>query len=347
MKAALLKSEYHVDLIEAEMPELDAPDHLLIQVKAVGICGSEIHAFEGTHPWRKAPVIMGHEMAGCVVSVGSRVNRFQIGDRVLVDPQWMCGQCSSCRRGDINLCLSKVNMGTVKWPGAFGEYIHAPEELVFHLPEQLSYVQGAMIEPLSVAIHIADRAKISTGKSVAILGSGSIGGMLAGVSSALGASPIIVLDIKGHCLAIVSERMGATHDILLPDNNAVSAVKEITAKEGVDAAIVCADDVSLINLAIQMVKPRGVIVLVALLTEAPTKFMAFDIIRKEITLTGSYQGNKADVERSIELALSGQVKVDGIVTHVLPIEQAQRGCDLASTKDDKAIKVVLTYKDRQ
>jgi L-iditol 2-dehydrogenase len=343
MKAALLESTQQIVLIEAPIPLIEEPDQLLIQVKAVGICGSEIHAFDGTHPWRKAPVIMGHEMSGIVVAMGAEVRGFQVGERVMVDPQWMCGRCYDCLAGDFNLCRSKVNMGTVGWPGAFGEYIRAPEKLVYNLPDGLSYVQGAMVEPLSVAVHIARRTRLSAGKSVAILGSGSIGGMVAAICRASGAYPIIVMDIHQHCMDVARERMGATHDFILPDPDIVAKLKGLTSGEGIDIVVVTADDVNLINLAIEMARPRGVIALVALLTEAPLQFAAFDIIRKELDLIGSYQGNELDFQQAICLAESGQVAVDGIVTHELPIEQAHTGCELASTKHDHAVKVVLTF----
>jgi len=125
-------------MIEAERPSIQSPDQVLIQVKTVGVCGSEVHAFQGTHPFRKAPVILGHEMAGDVVSVGETVADFEPRDRVIVDPQWSCGECAYCRAGDVNLCPSKKVLGTTSWPGAFGEYVVAPEEAVFHLPDNLS-----------------------------------------------------------------------------------------------------------------------------------------------------------------------------------------------------------------
>jgi L-iditol 2-dehydrogenase len=343
MRAALLDSARHIVMVDVAVPEIQAPDQMLIQVQAVGICGSEVHAFDGTHPWRKAPVIMGHEMSGVVIAAGKGVSRFNLGDRVVVDPQWMCGRCPSCLAGDYNLCSEKVNMGTARWPGAFGEYICAPQNLVFHLPDELSFIQGAMLEPLSVAVHVAERTRISAGKSVAVLGSGSIGGMVSAMSWVRGASTIITADIHQHCLDVARERMGASHDFLLPDPDFASKVKQLTLGEGVDVAVVCADDVTLVNTAIEILKPRGVVALVALLTEAPLEFAAFGVIRKEIDLIGSYQGNHLDFRQAIELAQSGRVDIEGIVTHILPIEQAQRGCELASTKMDQAVKVVLNY----
>ena len=330
-------------MTEAETPVIRNPDQVLIQVKTVGVCGSEVHAFQGTHPFREAPAILGHEMAGVVSSVGEEVTRFETGDRVVVDPQWTCGTCSYCQAGDVNLCPSKQVLGTQAWPGAFGEAVVVPEKAVFHLPDHLSFAQGSLIEPLTIGVHVARRAGLQAGESVTILGSGSIGGMVSGVCHALGAEPIIVADIRQHCLDAARERLGATHDFLLPDEHLADQVRELTGGEGVDVVFITADDSALVNPAIEMAKRRGRIVLVALLTEAPLQFMAYPVIGKELHIIGSSMSNNDDVRTAIELAASGQVDVEGILTHTLPIEDVQRGMELAHTKDDGAIKVVLSF----
>jgi len=343
MRAALLETEGRLALTDVPMPALTEPDDVLVRVQAVGICGSEVHAFQGTHPYRKAPVILGHEAAGVVAAVGSAVQSVKPGDRVYVEPQWACGQCSYCRAGDLNICPAKKVLGTPVWPGAFGEYIVVPQECLYRLPDSLSYVQGTLIEPLSIGVHVARRAGVNAGESVAVLGSGSIGTLLAGVCHALGANPIIVADIRRHCLDVSCQYLGATHGFLLPDADFVTNVQHVVGYKGVDVTFITADDVTLVNQAIQMTRRRGRIVLVALLTEAPLSFAAYPIISKELSIIGSVMCNKDDVRQAIGLAASGKVDVSAIATHVLPIEQAQRGMELASTKKDGAIKVVLTF----
>ncbi len=343
MRAAFLETEGRLVLTEAPIPDIQSDDQLLIQVKTVGVCGSEVHAFHGTHPYRKAPVILGHEAAGDVLSLGEAVTSFKVGDRVIVDPQWTCGQCAYCRAGDLNLCPSKKVLGTPAWPGAFGEYIIAPEKSVFLLPHKLSYVQGSLIEPLTVAVHVARQANLVAGESVAILGTGSIGGLLAGVCHVQGAEPIISADIHQHCLDAARERLGATHDFLLPDRDLVAEVKALTGGEGVDVVFVTADDPSLVSRGVQIAKRRGRIVLVALLTNSPLQLTAYEIIGKELHIVGSSMSNHDDVRKAIELTASRQVDVEAIATHLLPIEDAQRGVELADTKDDGAIKVILSF----
>jgi len=166
---------------------------------------------------------------------------------------------------------------------------------------------------------------------------------VSGVCHALGAEPIIVADIRQHCLDAARERLGATHDFLLPDEHLADQVRELTGGEGVDMTFITADDASLVNLGLDMTKRRGRIVLVALLTEAPLQFMAFPVIGKELHIIGSSMSNNDDVRAAIELAASGRVDIEGILTHTLPIEEAQQGMELAHTKDDSAIKVVLSF----
>jgi len=328
---------------EAPMPTIRGADEILIKIRMVGVCGSEVHASHGTHPYRIAPVILGHEIAGDVIAVGQAVSNFKADDRVVVDPQWTCGECAYCRTGYINHCRNKKVLGTAAWPGGFGEYIVAQERAVFHLPDSLSYKQGSLIEPLTVGVHVARLVNLAAGESVAILGTGSIGGMLSGVCRSYGADPIITADIRQHCLDAARERLGATHDFLLPDDNFVDKVKALAGGEGVDVTFITADDVSLVNRAVEMTKPRGRIVLVALLRHAPLQLMAYDIIGKELQIVGSTMTHHADMQQAIEMAAAGQVDVDAIATHVLPIEEAQRGMELVDTKDDGAIKVTLAF----
>lgn len=343
MRAALLESVGRLVLTEVDAPVIEDVDQVLVQVYCVGICGSEVHAFEGTHPYRKAPTILGHELAGVVTDIGDNVTQFKKGDRVIVDPQWTCGECDFCLSGQINRCEEKLVLGTPQWPGAFGEFIIAPEESVFHLPNQLSFVQGAMIEPLTVAVHVARQAQLQAGETVLVLGTGSIGSMVSGVCRALGAGVVITADIHQHCLDNGREKLGATHTFLLPDEEFSTNVFSVTDGKGVDVAFVTGDDPDLVRLGLELVKRGGRVVLVALLTEAPLQIWAYDLIGSEKQLIGSNMATYEDVQQALELTVSGQVDVDGIVTHILPLAEAQRGMELAHSKDDNAIKVILTF----
>ena len=289
MRAAFLEQVGQLVIKDVPQPTIESDDQILVQIKTVGVCGSEIHAFEGSHPFRKPPVVLGHETAGEVISVGPAVKAFKPGDRVIVDPQWSCGICAFCQAGDVNLCPDKKVLGTQPWQGAFGEYLVAPKLVVFGLPDNLSYLQGSLVEPLTIAVHNARRAQLQLGQSVAVLGTGSIGGMVTGVCHAMGAGPIITADIHQHCLDAARERLGATHDILLPDDGLVDKVMAATRGKGVDVVFVTADDPALVNRAIEMAARRATIVLVALLTEVPLQFFGYDLNPERAAHDGQQQ----------------------------------------------------------
>jgi L-iditol 2-dehydrogenase len=244
--------------------------------------------------------------------------------------------------GDQNLCIDRKVLGTPEWPGAFGEYVVVPERSLHQLPQNLSYVEGALVEPLMIAVHVARRGGVVPGTSVAVLGTGSIGGLVAGVSSAWGADPIIGADILPHSLEAARE-LGATHTVLLPEESLVREVLELTGGAGADVAVVTADDPVLVSKAIAMVRRRGRVVLVAIMAGEQVCFDVYEAIRKEVSLVGSVMGTHDDMVTAIDLAASGAVNVGVTAVPVLPIEEVARGIELARTKDEGAIKVVFTF----
>lgn len=341
MKAICLEAIEKLTIIEAEKPAITGPEQVLIEVKQVGVCGSEIHAFEGTHPYRKPPSILGHEMVGEVVAVGEGVTRFKAGDRITVDPQWPCGKCEWCRRGDHNLCPTKLVLGTKEWPGALGQYIIVPEGSVFMLPEHLTADQAAMIEPMGVAVHAAKRARLKAGEAALILGSGSIGHVTAAMCHVTGADPVIAVDIKPHCLDTVLQ-VGATHTIRADEEDVVVRVMDITEGKGVDVVFLTSHADGMFDIAMHAVRRQGRVVVIALF-EHPVSIHPYDIIKKDMDIVGSIMSTDEDVNEALELIASGKVNIAPIVTHHLPIDEAQRGFELAMTKNDSAIKVMLQF----
>jgi L-iditol 2-dehydrogenase len=332
----------HIGMIEMDMPSIQRPDEALIRVRAVGVCRSEVHALDGTHPFRRPPVLSGHEASGDIVAVGSGVSRFAEGDRVVLDHISVCGACGWCTSGNQNLCPAKQVMGTPEWPGAFGEYVVVPEQALFRLPDRLTYVEGALAEPLMIAVHVARRGNVRPGTSVAVLGTGSIGGLVVSVCSAWGATPIIGADVLEHPLT-AARRLGATHTVLLPDDALVEKAIGVAGGDGVDVAVVTADDPSLVREAVAMVRTRGCVVLVAIMAGEPVCFDVYEAIRKEVTIVGSVMGTHDDMITAIDLARSGAVDVGVTAVPVLPIEEVARGIELARTKAQGAIKVVFSF----
>jgi 2-desacetyl-2-hydroxyethyl bacteriochlorophyllide A dehydrogenase len=340
MKAVLLEEIGKLTLTEAPQPDLSGPDEVLIKVGAVGICGSEVHAYKGTHPFRKPPSIQGHEVTGDIVAVGANAGELKPGDRVFVDPQWTCGECVWCRSGRHNLCPTKKVLGTIGWSGALGEYIKAPKRSVYRLPDDVSYVDGTLIEPLSVAVHAAERAGVIPDESIAVLGTGPIGMMVTAVCSARGAAPIIALDLQPHCLEIAQKHLGATDSLLADPGPIADRILDITDGKGIDVVFLTVGVSPLVTDALDIVEREGRVVFLALFDE-PVHFEPFDIVGRDVTMLGSQMYNAQDIRTAIQLISTGAVQAGAMVTHVLPLEEAQRGFDLAATKADGAVKVVL------
>ncbi len=343
MKAAQLKSIGQVEVIDVPCPVLKNPDDVLVKVNEVGVCGSENHAFRGTHPFRKPPVIMGHEMSGVVEDFNSNVKGIKKGDRVFVDPQLVCGKCEYCLLGDYHLCPSKIVLGSPGWEGAFGEYVVVPSYTIHPIPNNMTYDQALMIEPLSVSLHAVKRSGLQQGQSIAILGTGTIGNLAAGVARDLGANKVITVDVHNHCLDTARKEMGSTHNFLLPNDNFSDEVRELTNGQGVDAVIICGDGSNLPGLAVNIIKRRKTVVVAALMTEFPLEFAAHNLVRQEINLIGTYMYNKKDIEEAMHLIYSRRVRAEAIITHRLSLEQTQLGMELSSTKSDQAIKVVINH----
>lgn len=158
-----MKAVYVIDKEKTEVREIERPtikpDEVLIKARTVGVCGSDLHLFKGTHPFRHAPAILGHEIAGDIVEVGSAVTKFKVGDRVTVEPQVGCHSCEMCDKGYVSLCKGKAVPGTPKWIGTFAEYFNAKEEIVYKLNDNISYQVGSLTEPLAVAVHVVNHAQ--------------------------------------------------------------------------------------------------------------------------------------------------------------------------------------------
>ncbi len=342
MKAAVFTGIKTIEIQQVPTPT-PKPNEVLIKVRAVGVCGSEVHAFLGTHPFRKPPAIMGHEVSGDIVEVGTEVRGFQPGDRVLVEPQISCGKCFYCRTGDYHLCLSKVIMGVPAWPGAFGEYVIAPEQTLIKLPGSFSYEEGAMCEPLAVGIASARKARVQLGDSALVLGSGTIGLCCIAAARAAGATNIIATDAYDFNLEL-ARKFGATAAFnVRKDNNLAGLVAGQARPEGVDVAFVTAGFSAVLNQAMAHVRKMARVMVVALFDEPITLPEPFLIGGKELELVGVHMYVRRDFETAIDLISSGAVNAKAMVTHILPIEEAQHALELVHGKTEDNAKVILTF----
>ncbi|HEX9015338.1 MAG TPA: alcohol dehydrogenase catalytic domain-containing protein [Chloroflexota bacterium] len=341
MKAAVLQDYYKVGIEEVPEPE-PAPNEVKIRVVATGICGSDMHAYKGTHPFRRPPSIQGHELAGDIVSVGAEVTRFKVGDRVTIDPQRVCGVCDDCLAGFPNCCANKVMLGVPGWTGSFGQYIVSPESQLYLLPDDMSYEEGSMVEPLAVGVHSVRQGNVKPGDSVLILGGGTIG--LSALAAAIdaGATTTILTDAFDFNLKIARD-FGATATVNVREKDVNEVVREVTGGKGVDVAIVAVGFGAVMNQGIAAVKKHGVVVLVGLFHEPPTIQDSFAIVGGERVIKGSQTYAPADVQRALDLIASRKVDVKAMITHRFPIDEAAHAFELVDRRLEDCVKVILNH----
>lgn len=349
MKCAVMYGVGDVRVEERPVPAPE-PNEVLIAVKAVGICGSDVHYF--THGRIgdyvvEQPLILGHESAGVVTAVGDAVTRFAPGDRVAPEPGYTCGQCAYCKSGHYNLCPDVVFMATPPVDGAFCEYVAWPEDFTFPLPDNMSYAEGGMMEPLSVGLWAAHRGQVSPGDSVAIFGSGPIGLLTLQSALAAGASTAICVDIEDNRLQY-AKRLGATHTINDRDGRALQQIREITSQlsgfstdySGVDVAFETAGALPTTRNALAATRPGGVAVLVGLPPESMVEIDLVSAASKEIDIRGQFRyANR--YPRALALASQGRIDVASLITHRFPLEQTAEALRFADEHKAEALKVVV------
>ena len=288
MKSLLLTAPSTLEFTDFPDP-VPAPGEVLVRVRACGICGSDIHGWDGSTGRRRPPLIMGHEAAGEIVAVGQRVERWRAGDRVTFDSTISCGACPYCARGEVNLCDHRRVVGVApaeyRQHGAFAEFLTLPARILYALPDGLTYQQAAMVEPVSIAIHAVQRVRLAPDSTAVVVGAGMIGLFVIQALRWAGATRIIAVDLADNRLALARE-LGAT-DTLRSDLVDVPAeVAKLTAGRGADVALEVVGVSATLNLAIASVRRGGPVGLVGNLAPK-AEFPLQAVVTRELTLHGT------------------------------------------------------------
>jgi L-iditol 2-dehydrogenase len=349
MKAAVMHGIGDIRVEPRPRPK-PSPKEVLVQIRRVGVCASDIHYFTHGRIGNfvvKDPLILGHESAGVVFEVGPAVTRFQPGDRVTVEPGYTCRQCHYCKTGRYNLCPDVTFLATPPVDGAFSEVIAWPEDFLFSLPGGMSFEEGAMMEPLSVGLWAVKRGDVSPGHMVAILGSGTIGLVTLQGAKIAGATTLIAVDLSPFRLEH-ARRLGATHLINANEENPVERIREITSdvtgfaweRSGVDVAFEAAGALATTRAAMAAARPGGVVVLVGL---PPDPMVELDIVSaasKEIDIRGQFRYANC-YPTAIALTAAGRVDVESLVTHHFPLSQTPEALRFADEAKSEALKVMV------
>lgn len=341
MRAAYFVEPGRVEIREVKKP-VPGPGEVLVQVKAVGICGSDLTIFRyGGIGTNKAtlPLIMGHEGTGVVAEVAPEVGDWQVGDRVVMESGIPCRQCEYCREGDYHLCLDVAFAGVPPTNGFMTEYVVMPEDFIFPLPEELDFATGTVIEPLSIGLMAARESDIQVGQSVAIFGGGPVGLTTLLAARARGATRIFVVDLIPQRLEVALQ-LGADEVIDARSTDPVGRILNATGGKGVDRSMETAGSPHTTAMAIKTVKRGGTVGLVGVVHQPTVEIDVVRIVRSGIRIQGVFRyANIYPV--AVELVRAGMVDLDPFVTHTFPLEEIQEALEFVEASKDQVIKGVM------
>ena len=341
MKALILKEYNKLIYDDIPNPEI-GPDDVLIQVKACGICGSDVHGIDGSTGRRIPPVVMGHEASGVIAEAGKNVQDFVPGDRVTFDSTIYCGDCFFCRSGNINLCDNRRVLGVscdeYRHHGAYADYVAVPSHILYRLPEGLGFEQATLVEPLSVALHAVRLSSVSFNDTAVVVGSGMIGLLTLQVLRATGCRNVVAVDIDSNKLKL-AEKLGA--DMCLnPEKRDVAAeIHAITENRGADVSFEVVGITPALNTAVDALRKGGTMTLVgnfSTTVELPLQ----KIVTREITVHGSCASN-GEYPDCLDLIARGVVDVDILISSVAPLADGASWFRRLYEREPGLMKVVL------
>lgn len=324
-----------------EMPLREvAPGEVMIKVHRAAICGSDLHLFRGKHPSAELPAAVGHELSGEVVQIGAGVKNFHEGDRVTVEPVIACGTCYFCQHGAYHLCTN-VSFQYRKGQGGFAEYFYSPAEHTFKLADNLSWEEGALIEPLSVALHAVKRSRAGIGQSSAVIGAGAIGLLVALLlHQTTGVSPFIS-DFNDFRVQRAID-LGLRGVFARRGEDIGQVVLAGTQQLGVDHAFEAVGRQESLAQALNLLKKGGKATLLGIF-EDPQPVIPINLfVQREISLSGS-QGYVWDFEEAIQLVSEGKIPLRELITSRLPFTHLQQGFDSLMQPGNEQIKVLAEF----
>lgn len=333
----LMTEPGNITFREVPVPQ-PGPDQVLIRIKKIGICGSDIHVYHGSHPYTPYPVTQGHEVSGQVVALGEDVKGFTVGQKVTLEPQIRCGECWPCRHGKYN-CCEKLKVMGFQATGAASEYFAAPALNVTALPDGLTYSEGAMIEPLAVTVHAAKRYPDLKGANAVVLGCGPIGILLIQSLKALGAASVFATDISDTRLEL-ARSLGADYAV---NTLRKDYAEELSAAYGPDKADViyeCAGSDITMDQAIQNARKGSVIILVAVFGKKASVDLA-KLNDSELDLNTSMMYRHEDYVDAIKLVEEGKVKLEPLQSAKFAFEDYNKAYEYIDNNRETTMKVLI------
>jgi L-iditol 2-dehydrogenase len=341
MKALLLKDYKQLEVTRVPNPEIE-PEEVLVRVEACGICGSDVHGYDGHTGRRIPPLIMGHEASGVVAEVGASVKQVRPGDRVTFDSTVYCGKCFYCRRGNVNLCDNRnvlgVSCGDYRRHGAFAEFVAVPQHIVYSLPDDLSFEEAAMIEAVSIAFHATNRTPMKLGDSVVVVGAGMIGQLVIQTVRQAGCGQLIAIDLDDRKLQM-ARNLGADEGINANSPDVQARLFELTHGRGSDLAFEVVGASASFNTALASLRKGGALTLVG--NSSPKVEMPLQqIVTREITLIGVC-ASSGEYPACIDLMARRKIDVRAFISAFAPLEDGPMWFDRLYRQEPGLMKVIL------
>lgn len=337
MLQAVMVEPGRIEYREVEKP---APrkGEIVIAVKRIGVCGSDMHVFHGLHPYTTYPVVQGHEVSGEVESVGAGVKGFSPGDKVIFMPQVTCTTCYSCIHGMYHICDSLKVMG-FQTGGAAQEYFPVAADMALKLPDGISLDEGAMIEPVAVAVHALRRGGDVRDKKVLVLGSGPIGNLTGQVAKGLGAKAVMITDINDFRLEMARKcKLDFTVNTQVEDLS--EAILRDFGPDRADLILECVGAEQTISQAIALARKGSTIVIVGVFGKKPVVDIGL-VQDRELNLIGTLMYQRKDYEKAIELAASGKLHLDVLITDRFPFTSYLEAYKHIEEKKGQTLKVMI------
>lgn len=338
MKQAVMTAPGRIEFRQAEKPT-PRDDEVLVHIRRIGVCGSDIHVFHGLHPYTSYPVVQGHEVAGVVDSTGSAVRGFAPGDRVVFMPQVTCGACYPCRHGMYHICDSLKVMG-FQTGGAAQDYFAVKAAMTLHVPDSVTIDQAAMIEPLAVAVHALSRFGDVKGKCVAVLGAGTIGNLTAQAARASGAAKVLITDVSEYRLD-KARKVGLPVVVNPEQEDLNDALRSAFGPDKADVILECVGSEPAMTGAVRCARKGSTIVVVGVFPKPVPVDLGF-VQDRELTLVGSLMYQQADYEKALELTAAGGINFDELITHRFPFDDYLAAYQAIEHAKGNSMKVMIS-----
>lgn len=319
-------------------------NELLLQIKRIGVCGSEIHSYHGQHPATFYPVVQGHEYSAVIVAVGSEVKGFKPGDHVTGRPQLVCGTCNPCKRGQYNVC-SNLRVQAFQADGAAQDFFVIPQDRVVLLPPSMSLDFGAMVEPTAVAAHATSRPHSLEGKNVVVSGAGTIGNLIAQFAQARGAKKVVITDVSDNRLE-KAKQCGVAYTLNIVKDSLESKLEELFGTEGFQVGFECAGVEPSVRTLMQLIEKGGDVIIVGVHAKDPAISM-FYLGEHELNLIGSMMYRHEDYLKAVEEIAKGKICLEPLISNRFPFEQYNQAYQFIDANRETSMKVIIDLEDEK